>query len=115
MADYSRRLKQVLLEHECRFDRSGEGDHEIWFSPITKIKFVVDSSIKSRHTANAVLKQAGLPKQFYFLSYPPLAEIIGIRSQHSNGRNSGMMEKKNRNNGIMEHWKTLLQGAGCEL
>ena len=64
MADYSQRLKQILREHECRFDRPGKGDHEIWFSPITKIKFVVDSNIKSRHTANAVLKQAGLPKQF---------------------------------------------------
>ncbi len=26
--------------------------------------FVVDNKIKSRHTANAVLKQAGLPKGF---------------------------------------------------
>ena len=64
MADYSQRLKQILREHECCFDRQGKGDHEIWFSPITKIKFVVDSNIKSRHTANAVLKQAGLPKYF---------------------------------------------------
>jgi len=46
------------------FDRSGKGDHEIWYSPITQRKFVVDSNIKSRHTANAVLKQAGLPKHF---------------------------------------------------
>ena len=44
------------------FKREGKGDHEIWFSPITGIRFVVDHSIKSRHTANAVLKQAGLPK-----------------------------------------------------
>jgi hypothetical protein len=29
-----------------------------------QVNFVVDSKIKSRHTANAVLKQAGLPKQF---------------------------------------------------
>lgn len=64
MADYSRPLKQILREHECRFDRPGKGDHEIWFSPITKIKFAVDNNIKSRHTANAVLKQAGLPKHF---------------------------------------------------
>jgi hypothetical protein len=64
MVDYSRPLKQILRENECRFDRPGKGDHEIWFSPITKIKFVVDNSIKSRHTANAVLKQAGLPKHF---------------------------------------------------
>jgi hypothetical protein len=64
MADYSKRLKQVLRESGCLFERPGKGDHEIWFSPITKIKFVVDSEIKSRHTANAVLKQAGLPKHF---------------------------------------------------
>jgi hypothetical protein len=41
-----------------------KGDHEIWYSPITGIRFVVDQHIKSRHTANAVLKQAGLPKKF---------------------------------------------------
>ncbi len=32
--------------------------------PNHRAKFVVDSKIKSRHTANAVLKQAGLPKKF---------------------------------------------------
>jgi hypothetical protein len=64
MTDYSRELKRYLQEACCRFDRKGKGDHEIWFSPVTNIKFVVDSKIKSRHTANAVLKQAGLPKKF---------------------------------------------------
>jgi len=64
MSDYTPKLKQILHEAGCYFDRPGKGDHEIWFSPITQIRFVVDSSIKSRHTANAVLKQAGLPKQF---------------------------------------------------
>jgi len=57
-------LKRILLEHGCRFDRHGKGDHEIWFSPITNRRFVVDGHIKSRHTANAVLKQAGLEKRF---------------------------------------------------
>ncbi|PUE08684.1 hypothetical protein B9Z51_06960 [Limnohabitans sp. T6-5] len=46
------------------FERAGKGDHNIWFSPITGLRFPVDSKIKSRHTANAVLKQAGLPKHF---------------------------------------------------
>jgi len=64
MSDYTPRLKQVLRVAGCSFVRPGKGDHEIWFSPITGIRFVVDSYIKSRHTANAVLKQAGLPKQF---------------------------------------------------
>lgn len=37
---------------------------KMWRSPITEQHFVVDNKIKSRHTANAVLKQAGLPKKF---------------------------------------------------
>ena len=53
-----------MQKEGCYFERQGKGDHEIWFSPITKIRFVVDNRIKSRHTANAVLKQAGLPKKF---------------------------------------------------
>jgi hypothetical protein len=57
-------LKRILQENGCRFERQGKGDHEIWLSPITNRRFVVDEAIKSRHTANAVLKQAGLPKQF---------------------------------------------------
>jgi hypothetical protein len=35
-----------------------------WYSPITQRRFPVDHKILSRHTANAVLKQAGIPKQF---------------------------------------------------
>lgn len=64
MESYTTRLKDILRQAGCRLERQGKGDHEIWFSPITKIRFPVDSKIKSRHTANAVLKQAGLPKQF---------------------------------------------------
>ena len=58
------RLKKILTQADCYFARQGKGDHEIWFSPLTKRRFVVDNAIKSRHTANAVLKQAGLPKAF---------------------------------------------------
>lgn len=43
---------------------SATSDHEIWRSPVTQVHFVVDSRIKSRYTANAVLRQAGLPKRF---------------------------------------------------
>jgi hypothetical protein len=64
MSDYTPRLKELLRAAGCRFERSGKGDHEIWYSPITGVRFVVDGFIKSRHTANAVLKQAGLPKEF---------------------------------------------------
>ena len=54
----------MLLAAGCYFVRPGKGDHEIWCSPLTEVKFVVDAKILSRHTANAVLKQAGLPKRF---------------------------------------------------
>ncbi|MCF6210119.1 MAG: type II toxin-antitoxin system HicA family toxin [Gammaproteobacteria bacterium] len=64
MADFTSKLKKLLSENNCRFFRQGNGDHEIWFSPITGTRFPVDSKIKSRHTANGVLKQAGLKKAF---------------------------------------------------
>jgi hypothetical protein len=57
-------LKRLLREAGCRFVRQGRGDHEIWHSPITGAHFVVDGRIRSRRTANAMLRQAGLPKHF---------------------------------------------------
>jgi hypothetical protein len=64
MADYTPIIKKILTENGCHFERQGKGDHEIWYSPLTKIRFPVDSKIRSRHTANGVLKQAGLTKRF---------------------------------------------------
>ena len=64
MANFTPGLKRILTDKDCRKIRQGKGDHEIWYSPINDRHFVVDSKIKSRHTANAVLKQAGLPKKF---------------------------------------------------
>ncbi|WP_138505062.1 type II toxin-antitoxin system HicA family toxin [Nostoc sp. PA-18-2419] len=63
-AYFTPELKKILTEAGCYFERQGKGDHEIWYSPISDHRFVLDGSIKSRHTANAVLKQAGLPKAF---------------------------------------------------
>ncbi|MEX2650496.1 MAG: type II toxin-antitoxin system HicA family toxin [Alphaproteobacteria bacterium] len=65
MADnFTPRLKAILREAGCAFVRQGEGDHEIWYSPISGKRFPVDSKIPSRHWANNVLKQAGLPNSF---------------------------------------------------
>jgi predicted RNA binding protein YcfA (HicA-like mRNA interferase family) len=44
--------------------RSGKGSHEIWVNPSTGRHVTVPRTTKSRHTANDVLKQAGLPKKF---------------------------------------------------
>lgn len=63
-ASYTKELKKILSDNGCTFVRQGKGDHEFWESPITGKRFPVDSAIKSRHTANEVLKQAGLKKAF---------------------------------------------------
>ena len=64
MDSYTPLVKKMLRDHGCYPVRSGNGDHEIWYSPTSGLNFPVDDAIKSRHTANEVLKQAGLPKAF---------------------------------------------------
>lgn len=62
MNHYGKRVREILAEAGCHFKRHGRGDHDVWWSPVSNRSFTVDHVIKSRHTANAVLKQAGLPK-----------------------------------------------------
>lgn len=64
MATYTGKLKKLLSAAGCEKVRQGKGDHEIWYSPTSGVHFPVDSKIKSRFTANEVLKQAGLEKEF---------------------------------------------------
>jgi len=64
MQGFTRQLKKLLGDAGCYFVRHGKGDHEIWFSPVSGREVTVDGKIMSRHTANAALKQAGLPKAF---------------------------------------------------
>ena len=61
---YTPELKRILRKSGCEYRRPAKGDHEFWYSPIIGRYFVVDSRIKSRHTANAVLKQAGIDEHF---------------------------------------------------
>ncbi len=64
MTDFYSDIVRRLLEAGCVRIRHGKGDHEIWRSPYSERPFTLDRSVKSRHTANAVLKQAGLSKAF---------------------------------------------------
>lgn len=64
MADYTRALKKELSSNGYSFKRHGKGDHDIWYSPLTNKTLVIDSKIKSRDLANAILKQAGISKKF---------------------------------------------------
>jgi predicted RNA binding protein YcfA (HicA-like mRNA interferase family) len=64
MADFYRDIIALLRTNGFQLLRSGKGSHEIWFNPITKKSVTVPRSTKSRHTANEVLKQAGLKTTF---------------------------------------------------
>lgn len=64
MPSFEHAVREYLKDAGCVFVRNGKGDHEIWHSPISGRNFTVDSKIKSRHTANEVLKQAGIGKKF---------------------------------------------------
>jgi len=61
---FDRPLRERLRAAGCAPVRQGKGSHEIWNSPITGRNFPVPIGILSRHTANAILRQAGLPKAF---------------------------------------------------
>ena len=64
MAEYEKKVREQLTRYGCAFARHGKGDHDIWYSPITGRHVTVDSKIKSRHTANAIMKQCGIPFRF---------------------------------------------------
>jgi predicted RNA binding protein YcfA (HicA-like mRNA interferase family) len=55
-------LIKLLKEHGCEFVRHGKGDHQIWYSPITKRKFQVPHPKKQIPigTLKSIKKQAGI-------------------------------------------------------
>ena len=64
MADYTEDVRRILAQNGFVFLRRGKGDHVIWRNTADGRTVAVDGKIKSRHSANATLKQAGLPKAF---------------------------------------------------
>ena len=64
MAEYEKKVREILKNNDCYLVRQGKGDNEIWFSPLTKKNVTVDGKIKSRYTANAIMKQSGI--NFHF-------------------------------------------------
>jgi predicted RNA binding protein YcfA (HicA-like mRNA interferase family) len=62
MAELYRQLTEILRANGPV--RPGKGSHKIWFSPVNSRHVTVPRSTKSRHTANDVLKKAGLAKAF---------------------------------------------------
>lgn len=64
MAEYEKKVRMLLKQNGCSFVRRGKGDHDIWYSPVTSRHVTVDTKIKSRHTANAIMKQSGIDHKF---------------------------------------------------
>jgi hypothetical protein len=64
MPSFENSVRSILKENGCCFLRHGKGDHDIWFSPLTNRNVTVDSKIKSRFTANAIMKQSGIVHRF---------------------------------------------------
>jgi predicted RNA binding protein YcfA (HicA-like mRNA interferase family) len=61
-SDYYDELVTIMREAGCSRVPGGKGSHEKWRSPINNRTVTVPRS-KSRHTANAVLKQLGIDKK----------------------------------------------------
>ena len=64
MAEYEKKVRKILSENGCIFVRHGKGDHDIWKNLANGRSAAVDSVIKSRHSANAILKELGIDYHF---------------------------------------------------
>jgi predicted RNA binding protein YcfA (HicA-like mRNA interferase family) len=61
---FYRELIEILKEEAgAYYDRQGKGSHERWKTR-DGIPLSVPRNCPSAHTANAILKDAGLPKRF---------------------------------------------------
>jgi predicted RNA binding protein YcfA (HicA-like mRNA interferase family) len=64
MAEYEKKVREVLKQHGFAFHHHGRGDHDVWFKVSSNIKVTVDGKIKSRHMANQIMKEAGIDYHF---------------------------------------------------
>lgn len=63
MNGYEKQVKDLLRKHGYEYFRSGKGSHEIWKN--SQGMFVtVNHNCKSRHTANSIMKEAGIDYKF---------------------------------------------------
>jgi predicted RNA binding protein YcfA (HicA-like mRNA interferase family) len=62
MKGYYKLLIALLQQHGFKQVRGAKGSHEIWGKG--KVNTVVPFNCPSRHTANAILRQAGIDHKF---------------------------------------------------
>ncbi|MEO1749298.1 MAG: type II toxin-antitoxin system HicA family toxin [Pseudomonadota bacterium] len=57
---YYKALTKALSKAGFSYLRAAKGSHEVWQQTQTGRKVIVPHNLKSRHTANAILKSAGI-------------------------------------------------------
>jgi len=62
-SNYYKEVTARLSEAGGCILRQGKGSHEIWTCPHAKNPVSVPTKIKSRHTANKILKDAGIDEK----------------------------------------------------
>lgn len=62
MNGYYKLIAEQLKKHGYSFERSAGGSHEMWTNG--KRSQTVSKNCYSRHTANEILKQAGIDHRF---------------------------------------------------
>jgi predicted RNA binding protein YcfA (HicA-like mRNA interferase family) len=63
MNGFEKEVKKILTENGWKFLRSAKGSHEYWGKKGEK-PVTVPHHCKSRHTANAIMKVAGIKHKF---------------------------------------------------
>jgi predicted RNA binding protein YcfA (HicA-like mRNA interferase family) len=64
MNNFTPAIRDILKKSGFVWFRTGKGDHEIWRHTQTGKRVTVDAKVKTRWTANKILRDAGLPKAF---------------------------------------------------
>ena len=64
MADYGFEIRKLLSQNGYKLKRRGKGSHDVWDNKITGKQVTVFKNIKSRHTANDILSDAGINHKF---------------------------------------------------
>ena len=64
MADYGPETRKILSKNGFQFKRRGKGSHDVWDNKTTGKQVTVFKNIKSRHTANDILSDAGINHKF---------------------------------------------------
>jgi len=65
MADYGNELRRLLSKDGyIKLNKRGKGSHSVWYNNDKNITVTVKDKVKSRHSANEVLKDAKIDYKF---------------------------------------------------